>query len=148
LIRKGEILLDDSEHGREDCRALTEVLKRIGDRWTILVVGLLGRGPLRFNELRRTITGITQRMLTLTLRGLERDGLVSRTQFATNPPTVEYALTERGRSLLVPLIALAQWGNEHRAAIGQSREHYDQAQALADSREEPAGVHRIAARGR
>lgn len=73
---------------------------------------------------------------------------MSRTQFATNPPTVEYALTDRGRSLLVPLMALAQWGNEHRDQIGQSRERYDQAQARADNTAEPAGVHRIAARGR
>lgn len=141
-------MLNDTEHGREDCRALTEVLKRIGDRWTILVVGLLGRGPLHFNELRRAIVGITQRMLTLTLRGLERDGLVSRTPLPTNPPTVEYALTARGRSLLLPLMALAQWGNDHRQDIECSRDAYDRAQTALAAQEPPPGVHRIAARTR
>lgn len=137
-------MLDDTARGREDCRALTDVLKRIGDRWTILVVGLLGRQPMRFNELRRAVVGITQRMLTLTLRGLERDGLIVRTPLATSPPSVEYALTDRGRSLLVPLMALAQWGNVHREDIERSRLDYDTAQAALDAADPPAGIHRIA----
>ena len=83
----------------EDCRAVSEVLDRIGDKWSVLVVVTLGDGPKRFNELRRSIASISQRMLTLTLRGLERDGLISRTVFPTVPPRVDYELTELGRSL-------------------------------------------------
>ena len=82
-----------------DCRAIGDVLARVGDKWSVLVVSRLGEGPLRFNELRRSIGGISQRMLTLTLRGLERDGLVTRTVFPTIPPRVDYALTPLGRKL-------------------------------------------------
>ena len=82
-----------------DCRAISEVLARIGDKWSVLVVTRLGQGPMRFNELRRAIGGISQRMLTLTLRGLERDGLATRTVFPTIPPRVDYALTPLGRLL-------------------------------------------------
>lgn len=81
---------------------------------------------MRFNQIRRTMDGISQRMLTLTLRGLERDGLVTRTQYPTNPPSVEYALTARGRLLLVPLTALAQWAQEHRVEIELSRQIFDE----------------------
>lgn len=130
-------MLRDNGHEPEDCRALTDILARIGDRWTILIIGLLGAGPLRFNEIRRTIEGISQRMLTLTLRGLERDGLVSRTQHATIPPAVEYALTERGKSLLAPVIALASWGREHRIAIEQSRLAFDEQRAEKKGAETP-----------
>jgi DNA-binding HxlR family transcriptional regulator len=122
-------MLGDNGQGPEDCRALSDVLGRIGDRWTILIVGLLGAGPKRFNEIRRTIDGISQRMLTLTLRALERDGLVIRTQYPTNPPAVEYALTKRGKSLLGPLTTLAEWGRDHRVEIEQSRVVFDQEQA-------------------
>ena len=83
-----------------DCRAISDVLARVGDKWSVLVVTRLGERPLRFNEMRRAIGGISQRMLTLTLRGLERDGLVTRTVFATIPPRVDYALTPLGRDLL------------------------------------------------
>src|SRR6266513_1369681 len=102
-------VLPSNLHVPEDCRAVSEVLDRIGDKWSVLVVAMLGDGPKRFNELRRAIASISQRMLTLTLRGLERDGLVTRTMFATIPPRVDYALTELGRSLLVPVSALALW---------------------------------------
>jgi len=88
-------------HLPEPCRPVSEILARVGDKWSVLIVKVLGGGPQRFNELRRTVAGISQRMLTLTLRSLERDGLVTRTAFATIPPRVDYALTELGRSLLV-----------------------------------------------
>src|SRR5213076_1504334 len=108
----------------DDCRALGDVLSRIGDKWTVFVVGLLSKGPMRFNEIRRTIGGILQRMLTLTLRGLERDGMVTRTVYPTIPPRVEYALTPLGRTLLKPVAALAQWADENRVEIQASRDRF------------------------
>jgi DNA-binding HxlR family transcriptional regulator len=108
----------------EDC-PVREVLNRIGDKWSVLVVALLGDGPRRFTELRRSIDGISQRMLTLTLRGLERDGMVTRTVHPTIPPRVDYELTRMGRTLLVPLRELADWADKHRAAIQESRARYD-----------------------
>src|SRR5215469_13521601 len=92
-----------------DCRAVSEVLERVGDKWSVLVVVTLGDGPKRFSEIRRAIANISQRMLTLTLRGLERDGLVTRTVFPTIPPRVDYELTALGRDLLVPVSALGEW---------------------------------------
>ena len=83
-----------------DCRTVTEILSRVGDKWSVQVVVQLGEGPKRFNELRRSVTGISQRMLTLTLRSLERDGLVTRTVYPTIPPRVDYQLTGLGCSLL------------------------------------------------
>ncbi|RCV57757.1 winged helix-turn-helix transcriptional regulator [Marinitenerispora sediminis] len=97
------------------------VLRRIGDKWTVLVIVLLGQRPHRFNELHRGIEGISQRMLTRTLRGLEEDGLVNREVFATVPPSVRYSLTPLGRSLLSPLSALATWAVENQSAIAASR---------------------------
>jgi DNA-binding HxlR family transcriptional regulator len=83
----------------EDCRALSSILARVGDKWTVLIVVLLGDGPKRFNEIKRMVGGISQRMLTFTLRGLERDGLVKRTVFPTTPPRVDYELTGLGGTL-------------------------------------------------
>lgn len=100
---------------------VSDVLRRIGDKWTVLVVVLLGQRPSRFNELHRGIEAISQRMLTRTLRVLEADGLVHREVFATVPPSVEYSLTPLGRSLLEPLSALAAWAVENQAAIAASR---------------------------
>ncbi len=111
----------------EDCRALGEILSRIGDKWSVFVVGLLAAGPMRFNEIRRTINGISQRMLTLTLRGLERDGLVTRTVYPTVPPRVDYALTDHGSTLIEPLTALATWARENRASIQKARQKFDAA---------------------
>jgi DNA-binding HxlR family transcriptional regulator len=111
----------------EDCRALGEILARIGDKWSVFVVGLLADGPMRFNEIRRTIDGISQRMLTLTLRGLERDGLVTRTVHPTVPPRVEYALTELGCTLIEPLTALAAWARENRPAVQKAKQKFDAA---------------------
>src|SRR5437762_10409673 len=101
--QEGTALIPSTLHVPEDCRAVSEVLARVGDKWTVLVVGVLGDGPKRFNELRRALGSISQRMLTLTLRGLERDGLVTRTMFPSIPPRVDYALTKLGRSLLEPV---------------------------------------------
>jgi DNA-binding HxlR family transcriptional regulator len=105
----------------EQCPA-TDVLHRIGDKWTLLLVVLLGRRPYRFNELQRAIEGISQRMLTRTLRVLEQDGMVQRTVFPTVPPSVEYSVTELGRSLLVPLSAVADWAVEHHVEIAAARQ--------------------------
>jgi DNA-binding HxlR family transcriptional regulator len=108
-----------------DCRAVSDVLARVGDKWSVLVVTRLGERPLRFNELRRTIGGISQRMLTLTLRGLERDGLVTRTVFPTIPPRVDYALTPLGRDLLQPVSALGAWAIRNQPKIARARERFD-----------------------
>lgn len=109
----------------EDCRAISETLGRIGDKWTVLVVELLADGPMRFNEIRRTIDSISQRMLTLTLRGLERDGLVTRTVYPTIPPRVDYELTRLGRTLREPLVAVADWARKNRPAIVEARKVFD-----------------------
>ena len=111
----------------EDCRAVSEVLSRVGDKWTVLVVSELGHGPKRFNEIRRALGSISQRMLTLTLRGLERDGLVTRTVFPTIPPKVQYELTKLGRSLLVPVSGIGLWARQNRTAIEAARQRFDAA---------------------
>jgi DNA-binding HxlR family transcriptional regulator len=111
----------------ERCPAVREVLNRVGDKWSVQIVALLGDGSKRFNELRRSIEGISQRMLTLTLRGLERDGLVSRSVEPTIPPRVDYALTPLGETLLEPIMGLAAWAAEHREAIQGARDRYDRA---------------------
>jgi DNA-binding HxlR family transcriptional regulator len=116
-------------HVPEECRTVSEVLQRIGDKWTVLVVGELGGGPRRFNEIRRSLGSISQRMLTLTLRGLERDGLVTRTVFPTVPPRVDYELTKLGRSLLEPVNGLGLWARQNQPAIQQSREQFDATEA-------------------
>lgn len=112
-----------------DCRAVSAILQRIGDKWSVLIISRLGEGPRRFNEIKRIIGGISQRMLTLTLRNLERDGLVSRTVTPTVPPRVDYALTELGRDLLIPIAALGQWAIEHTSCIEASRARFDEAEA-------------------
>lgn len=107
------------------CLAVREVLNRIGDKWSVQIVSNLGEGPLRFSELRRTIDGISQRMLTLTLRGLERDGLIERTVFPEIPPRVQYELTRLGKTLLEPIQQLAEWAGENRVAIQTARDKFD-----------------------
>jgi DNA-binding HxlR family transcriptional regulator len=121
----GTAAIPGNLHVPEDCRAVSEVLSRVGDKWTVLVVSALGEGPKRFNELRRALGSISQRMLTLTLRGLERDGLVTRTVFPTIPPRVDYALTRLGRSLREPVSALEAWALRHRATIAEARLRFD-----------------------
>ena len=112
-------------HLPSDCRAISDVLSRVGDKWSVLVVSKLGDGTKRFNELRREIGGISQRMLTLTLRGLERDGLVARKIIPTSPPGVEYDLTALGRDLLQPVSALSAWAIRNQGKIEQSRVKFD-----------------------
>ena len=113
------------KHVPHDSCPVREVLNRVGDKWSVFIVGLLADGPKRFSELRRTIEGISQRMLTLTLRGLERDGLVTRTVYPTIPPRVEYQLTELGRTLQKPIQSLAKWAQGNREKIQQSRNRFD-----------------------
>lgn len=105
----------------DNCRALGNILDRVGDKWTVLVVGVLADGPMRFNALQRAVEGVSHRMLTLTLRGLERDGLVRRTAFPTVPPRVDYELTKLGQSLKPVLEELAGWVRVNRDAIEQAR---------------------------
>ena len=106
-------------------RAIRAILDHICNKWTLLIVATLDQGTLRFTDLRRQVPGISQRMLTLTLRHLERDGLVSRETHAEVPPRVEYTLTATGKSLIPPALALAGWAIEHVPAIEASRASYD-----------------------
>ncbi len=108
-----------------ECPAVREVLNRVGDKWSVQLVALLRNGPKRFTDLRRAIEGISQRMLTLTLRGLERDGLVTRTVYPTIPPRVDYELTPLGKTLLTPILQLAAWAEAHRFEIQDARQRYD-----------------------
>jgi DNA-binding HxlR family transcriptional regulator len=117
------------------CRVISSLLARIGDKWTVLVVSTLANGSKRFNELRREIPSVSQRMLTLTLRNLERDGLVSRTVTPSIPPRVDYELTDLGRSLVKPLHALELWALEHVEDIHAAHARFDTVQ---DARAEAA----------
>ena len=107
------------------CRTISTLLSRSGDKWTVLVVQTLGEGSKRFNELRREIPSVSQRMLTLTLRNLERDGLVIRTGYPEIPPRVEYQLTELGRTLTDPLDELWNWAAQHMHSVNEARANYD-----------------------
>ncbi len=113
------------DHTSSDCRAVSAVLARVGDKWSVLIVSLLGDGPKRFSEIKRMVGGISQRMLTLTLRGLERDGLVTRTVFPTIPPRVDYELTALGRSLWEPVEALSAWARRNQGEIEAARRKFD-----------------------
>jgi DNA-binding HxlR family transcriptional regulator len=123
--QEGTPVIPGNLHEPEGCRVASEVLARVGSKWTVLVVWTLGDGPRRFNELRKALGSISQRMLTLTLRALERDGLVTRTVFPTIPPRVEYELTKLGRSLLLPVSELGLWARKNRSAIQNARQRYD-----------------------
>jgi DNA-binding HxlR family transcriptional regulator len=118
-------VLPPHAHEGGDCRGVASVLARVGDKWSVFVIMQLGSGPRRFNELKRMIGGISQRMLTLTLRGLERDGLVTRTIFPTIPPRVDYELTDLGRGLSKPVEALGRWALEHQPEIEGARVRFD-----------------------
>ena len=122
-------VLPPSAHESSDCRGVASVLARVGDKWSVFVIMMLGDGPLRFNELKRMVGGISQRMLTLTLRGLERDGLVTRTVFPTIPPRVDYELTDLGRGLSKPVEALGKWAFDHRVEIEGARAKFDEKNA-------------------
>ena len=116
-------------HRSEDCRAVSDILQRVGDKWTVLVVGKLGEGQMRFNELRTAVGGISQKMLTTTLRGLERDGFVTRTVFPTIPPRVDYELTDLGYELLEPVNRLGEWARKNTARVNAARARFDAAVA-------------------
>ncbi|BCM92134.1 putative HTH-type transcriptional regulator YybR [Abditibacteriota bacterium] len=122
-----------TDMSQEECVTIREMLDRVGDRWSIYIVAQLRDGPLRFNALKRSIEGISQRMLTLTLRSLERDGLVNRTVYPTNPPQVEYALTDLGWTLLEPVSALISWAEEHQTQVQRARNQFDIAPASTPS---------------
>lgn len=115
----------DPDHPLHACTAVAPVLQRVGDKWSILVVMTLAEGPRRFNEIKREVEGISQRMLTLTLRSLERDGLVTRTVFPTVPPRVDYELTQLGHSLREPVSALGKWAMENRVAMQEAQRKFD-----------------------
>lgn len=126
-------------HFPSDCRTISRILARIGDKWTMLVINLLGAGARRFSQIKREVGGISQRMLTLTLRALERDGLVTRTVHPTVPPSVEYALTDLGRSLLKPVKALGEWALANQRRMEEARRRFD---AAAAARTVPQGERR------
>jgi DNA-binding HxlR family transcriptional regulator len=115
---------DDAIHS-DECPKVSQVLSRIGDKWSVLVIMILSRGTRRFSDLKRDIGGISQRMLTMCLRGLERDGLVKRTVFPVVPPRVEYELTALGCSLCEPVLALGSWARSHIAEINAARMRFD-----------------------
>ena len=115
------------------CRTISTLLSRIGDKWTVLVVSALSDGSRRFNELRRDIPSVSQRMLTLTLRNLERDGLVSRTVTPSIPPRVDYELTALGHSLQAPIRLLADWALNNVTAIHEAQARFDRAHDRAEA---------------
>ncbi|WP_374275259.1 winged helix-turn-helix transcriptional regulator [Brevundimonas sp.] len=112
-------------HTAEQCLRVSDVLARVGDKWSVLVIAALGQRPHRFNELKRAIDGVSQRMLTLTVRGLERDGFITRTVTPSIPPRVDYALTDLGRSVLEPTRAMGEWALANREAVEAARRAYD-----------------------
>src|SRR5437870_9946274 len=111
-----------------ECVSINEVLARVGDKWSLQIISRLGERTLRHTELKRSVEGISQRMLTLTLRQLERDGLVQRTVYPTVPPKVEYRLSDFGRTILIPVTALAEWALTYRLDIQAAREAFDSRQ--------------------
>jgi DNA-binding HxlR family transcriptional regulator len=119
-------------HGT-DCRPVAEILARIGDKWSVMLVMELHGGTRRFSELRRTLHGISQKMLTTSLRGLERDGFITRTIYPTVPPKVEYQLTDLGRELAVPVRALGEFATANRARVLEARERFDEARQASSA---------------
>ena len=109
-----------------ECRTVAPILSQVGDKWTVLVIVTLNRGPRRFNEIKRNITGISQQMLTRTLKALERDGMVVRTMFPTTPPQVQYELSALGNSLSEPVLALGKWVRDNIVEIEDARRRYEE----------------------
>lgn len=109
-----------------DCQTVAPILSQVGDKWTVLIIVTLNHGPRRFNEIKRKITGISQQMLTRTLKALERDGMVIRTTFPTTPPQVQYELSDLGRSLSQPVLALGTWVRNNIVEIEAARHRYEQ----------------------
>jgi DNA-binding HxlR family transcriptional regulator len=125
-----------NSHDTDNCRAVADVLARVGDKWTVYIVRLLSDGPMRFSEMRRAVSAISQRMLSLTLRGLERDGLVTRTVTPSIPPRVDYELTPLGLTLIEPIKALGQWAISNRSQVETARAVFDGANAGSKTVEE------------
>jgi DNA-binding HxlR family transcriptional regulator len=117
------ISVPDSSLSPTDCKGLADVLATIGDKWTIMVVGTLSKGPLRYNEIQRRVGGISQRMLTLTLKRLEIDGIVTRTLFPSVPPRVDYELTQLGQTLRAALVPLHLWAAKNKEIVTTNRSH-------------------------
>lgn len=115
------ISVPDSSLSATDCKGLADVLASVGDKWTIMVVGALSKGSLRYNEIQRRISGISQRMLTMTLKRLEADGIVTRTLFPSVPPRVDYELTELGQTLRGALVPLHLWATKNKGTIAMNR---------------------------
>jgi DNA-binding HxlR family transcriptional regulator len=124
-----DVTMETHEIHSSECPKVSQVLARIGDKWSVLIIMMLSRGTRRFSDLKRDVEGISQRMLTMCLRGLERDGLIKRTVYPVVPPKVEYELTDLGRSLREPVMALGNWAREHIGEINEAR-------AIFDAREE------------
>jgi len=116
-------------HESSACRRISDILGRVGDKWTVLVIVQLREGPLRFSEIKRRLGSISQKMLTATLRALERDGFVTRTVYPTVPPRVDYTLTGLGRDLLQPVNAIADWATRNADAIDRARARFDRSTA-------------------
>jgi len=116
----------------QSCQKISQILARIGEKWSMLVVMLLRDGPRRFNDIKRNIAGISQQMLTRTLRGLERDGIVIRTIFPTSPPQVEYSLTALGRSMSDPVLAFGEWVGAHLEEFDAARRRFDERDVKAE----------------
>jgi DNA-binding HxlR family transcriptional regulator len=135
-----------------ECRKISQVLARVGEKWSVLIIIMLADAPRRFSDLKRSIGGISQRMLTLCLRGLERDGLVKRTVFPVVPPRVEYELTALGQSLREPVTQLASWARSHLAELDSARAEFDRRAQLDPggrrARLEPAAAGRLAGASR
>lgn len=121
FLSETNISVPESSLSATDCKGLADVLASVGDKWTIMVVGALSKGPLRYNELQRRISGISQRMLTLTLKRLEMDGIVTRTLFPSVPPRVDYELTQLGQTLRGALMPLHLWAAKNKATIATNR---------------------------
>jgi len=128
--QEGTLLIP--RHTPQSCEYARAILDRVGDKWTVLVVSMLSERRMRFTEIKRATTGISQRMLTMTLRALERDGLVTRTVHPTIPPRVDYELTDLGRTLIEPVNALLTWAVSHGEAIKSARRRYDAAEERAE----------------
>lgn len=131
-----------SRISRDACPAIREVLNRVGDKWSSLIVVMLSEGRMRFSDLRRAIVGISQRMLTRNLRALERDGLVRRTVLPTVPPRVDYELTPLGQTLVEPILLLAAWASENREAIATARGRFDGEAVAQANGNDPIGAPR------
>ena len=123
ILSETNISVPDSSLFPTDCKGLADVLASVGDKWTIMVVGALSKGALRYNEIQRRVSGISQRMLTMTLKRLEADGIVTRTLFPSVPPRVDYELTELGQTLRGALVPLHVWAAKNKQTISTNRLH-------------------------